>query len=42
MSINVGIPHEMPDNYGVYWLIKALAILDGLTERTRRGMNATA
>ncbi|SRN40841.1 Uncharacterised protein [Shigella flexneri] len=28
--------------YVVYWLIKALAILDGLTERTRRGMNATA
>ncbi|ADT74477.1 hypothetical protein ECW_m0973 [Escherichia coli W] len=28
--------------YGVYWLIKALAILDGLTERTRRGMNAAA
>ena len=28
--------------YGVYWLIKALAILDGLTERTRCGMNAAA
>lgn len=25
--------------YGVYWLIKALAIFDGLTERIRRGMN---